>query len=244
MGRTVPRAARFADLVDPATETQTGKLAMGTAEDADRAVAAARAAFPAWSESSREERIALLERVIEAYRARLDDIAEAVRSEIGAPIALCKALQAADRARAASGGAGRRCAISSSRRNHGNSYVRREAIGVAALITPWNWPLNQITAKVAPALAAGCTIVLKPSEIAPLDAIIFAEIMHEAGAPPGVFNMMFGDGARRRRARCPRIPTSTWCRSPVRRVPVWKSPSAPRPRSSAWRRNSAASRRC
>ena len=183
----------FADLIDPATETQTGKLAMGTTEDADRAVAAARAAFPAWSESSREERIALLERVIEAYRARLDDLADAVRSEIGAPIALCRALQAPI------GLAQLQAAVKTLRdfefeTDHGNSYVRREAIGVAALITPWNWPLNQITAKVAPALAAGCTIVLKPSEIAPLDALIFAEIMHEAGAPPGVFNMLFGDG--------------------------------------------------
>jgi aldehyde dehydrogenase (NAD+) len=181
------------DIVDPATEALTGKLAMGTAEDADRAVAAARAAFPAWSASNREERIALLERVIECYRGRLDDIAEAVRSEIGAPITLCKNLQAPI------GLAQLQAALETLRHfafetSHGKSYVRREAIGVAALITPWNWPLNQITAKVAPALAAGCTVVLKPSEIAPLDAIIFAEIMHEAGAPAGVFNMIFGEG--------------------------------------------------
>jgi aldehyde dehydrogenase (NAD+) len=181
------------DIVDPATEALTGKLAMGTTVDADHAVAAARAAFPAWSASSREERIALLERVIECYRARLDDIAEAVRSEIGAPITLCKNLQAPI------GLAQLQAALETLRHfefetSHGKSYVRREAIGVAALITPWNWPLNQITAKVAPALAAGCTVVLKPSEIAPLDAIIFAEIMHEAGAPAGVFNMIFGEG--------------------------------------------------
>ncbi|CAE6819108.1 3-succinoylsemialdehyde-pyridine dehydrogenase [Paraburkholderia domus] len=181
------------DMVDPATEMLTGKLAMGTAEDADRAVAAARAAFPAWSESSREERIALLERIIERYRARIDDIAEAVCTEIGAPITLSKNLQAAI------GLAQLQAALETLRTfkfesSHGKSYVRREAVGVAALITPWNWPLNQIAAKVAPALAAGCTIVLKPSEIAALDAIVFAEIMHEAGTPAGVFNMIYGEG--------------------------------------------------
>ncbi|MFM0243707.1 aldehyde dehydrogenase family protein [Paraburkholderia sediminicola] len=181
------------DMVDPVTETLTGKLAMGTVEDADRAVAAARAAFPAWSESSREERIALLERIIERYRARIDDIAEAVRTEIGAPITLCKNLQAPI------GLAQLQAALETLRTfefesKHGKSYVRREAVGVAALITPWNWPLNQIAAKVAPALAAGCTIVLKPSEISPLDAIVFAEIMHEAGTPAGVFNMIYGEG--------------------------------------------------
>ena len=181
------------DIVDPATEALTGKLAMGTAQDADRAVAAARAAFPAWSASSREERVALLERIIERYRARLDDLADAVRTEIGAPVALCKHLQAPI------GLAQLQAALETLRSfefetRHGNSYVRREAIGVAALITPWNWPLNQITAKVAPALAAGCTVVLKPSEVAPLDAMVFAQIMHEAGVPPGVFNMIFGEG--------------------------------------------------
>ncbi|HEY1607703.1 MAG TPA: aldehyde dehydrogenase family protein [Paraburkholderia sp.] len=184
----------FADIVDPATEALTGKLSMGTAADVDRAVDAARAAFPAWSQSTREERIALLERVIELYQSRLGEIAEAVCSEIGAPIALCKGLQAPI------GLAQFQAALNTLRHfefetSHGKSYVRREAVGVAALITPWNWPLNQITAKVAPALAAGCTIVLKPSEIAPLDAMIFAEIMHEAGTPAGVFNMIYGEGA-------------------------------------------------
>ncbi|CAG4889742.1 aldehyde dehydrogenase family protein [Paraburkholderia saeva] len=181
------------DIVNPATEALTGRLTLGTAEDADRAIAAARAAFASWSESSRETRIALLERIIERYRARLDDIAEAVCIEIGAPITLCKNLQAAI------GLAHLEASLETLRHfefetQHGKSYVRREAIGVAALITPWNWPLNQIVAKVAPALAAGCTVVLKPSEIAPLDAVIFAEIMHEAGTPPGVFNMIFGEG--------------------------------------------------
>ncbi|WP_322033739.1 aldehyde dehydrogenase family protein [Paraburkholderia sp. J76] len=185
-------AAAF-EIVDPATEACIGTLAMGSEADADRAIAAARAAFPAWSETSRETRIALLERIAAIYQRRLPEIAEAVRQEIGAPVSLCNALQAPI------GLAQLRATIEVLRdfafeTTHGKSYVRREAIGVAALITPWNWPLNQITAKVAPALAAGCTVVLKPSEIAPLDAMIFAEIVHEAGAPAGVFNMVFGEG--------------------------------------------------
>jgi aldehyde dehydrogenase (NAD+) len=181
------------NLIDPASEEPIGKLAMGTAADVDRAVAAARAAFPMWSETSREERIALLERVIEQYRARMEDLAVAVRQEIGAPVSLCKGLQVPI------GLAQLQASLETLRHfefetTHGKSYVRREAVGVAALITPWNWPLNQITAKVAPALAAGCTVVLKPSEISPLDAYLFAEIMHDAGTPAGVFNMICGDG--------------------------------------------------
>ncbi|WP_321962714.1 aldehyde dehydrogenase family protein [Paraburkholderia sp. J7] len=185
-------AASF-DIVDPATEERIGTLAMGSAHDADSAIAAARTAFPTWSETRRETRIALLERVATIYQRRLPEIADAVRQEIGAPISLCNALQAPI------GLAQLRAAIDTLRdfpfeTTHGKSYVCREAIGVAALITPWNWPLNQIMAKVAPALAAGCTVVLKPSEIAPLDAMIFAEIMHEAATPRGVFNMVFGEG--------------------------------------------------
>ncbi|MFP6560379.1 aldehyde dehydrogenase family protein [Paraburkholderia sp. B3] len=187
-----PGATAF-DVVDPATEELTGKLAMGTGADADRAVAAARAAFPRWSESGLDTRLALLGRIAAIYERRMPEIAEAVRKEIGAPLALCSALQAPI------GLAQVRAAIATAQHfefetTHGKSYVRREPIGVAALITPWNWPLNQIAAKVAPALAAGCTVVLKPSEIAPLDAMIFAEIMHEAGTPAGVFNMVFGEG--------------------------------------------------
>ena len=185
--------ATQADIIDPATEAVAGTLAMGTAADVDRAVAAARAAFPAWSVSTRETRIALLERIIAAYQARMADLAQAVRQEIGAPITLATNLQAAI-------GLGQLQATLQALREfafespRGKSVVLREAIGVAALITPWNWPLNQIAAKVAPALAAGCTVVLKPSEIAPLDAQIFAEIMDAAGTPPGVFNMLYGEG--------------------------------------------------
>ncbi|MBB3012772.1 aldehyde dehydrogenase family protein [Cupriavidus alkaliphilus] len=187
------RGATHADIIDPATEAVAGRLAMGTAADVDRAVAAAREAFPAWSVSTRETRIALLERIIAAYQARMADLAQAVRQEIGAPITLATSLQAAI-------GLGQLQATLQALRDfafespRGKSLVLREAIGVAALITPWNWPLNQIAAKVAPALAAGCTVVLKPSEIAPLDAQIFAEIMDAAGTPPGVFNMLYGEG--------------------------------------------------
>lgn len=185
--------ATQADIIDPATEAVAGRLAMGTAADVDRAVSAAREAFPAWSVSTRETRIALLERIIAAYQARVADLAQAVRQEIGAPITLATNLQAAIGLAQlqATLQALRDFAFESPR---GKSQVLREAIGVAALITPWNWPLNQIAAKVAPALAAGCTVVLKPSEIAPLDAQIFAEIMDAAGTPPGVFNMIFGEG--------------------------------------------------
>ena len=185
--------ATQADIIDPATEAVAGRLAMGTAADVDRAVAAAREAFPAWSRSTRESRIALLERIITAYQARMPDLARAVRQEIGAPITLATNLQAAI-------GLGQLQATLQALRDfafespRGKSLVLREAIGVAALITPWNWPLNQIAAKVAPALAAGCTVVLKPSEIAPLDAQIFAEIMDAAGTPPGVFNLLYGEG--------------------------------------------------
>ncbi|BFG72538.1 aldehyde dehydrogenase family protein [Paraburkholderia terrae] len=184
---------KLMEIVSPSLETTIGQLTLGSAHDADHAVAAARAAFPAWSESSRETRIELLERIAACYRERLGDIAHAVCEEIGAPISLCKTLQAPI------GLAHLQATIDTLRHfefesTRGKSVVRREAIGVAALITPWNWPLNQIVAKVAPALAAGCTVVLKPSELAPLDAMIFAEIMHDAGTPAGVFNMIFGEG--------------------------------------------------
>ncbi|OUL92183.1 aldehyde dehydrogenase family protein [Paraburkholderia hospita] len=194
-GRWVEPAegGKLMEIVSPSLEATIGQLTLGSPHDADHAVAAARAAFPAWSESSRETRIELLERIAACYRERLGELAQAVCEEIGAPISLCKTLQAPI------GLAHLQATIDTLRHfefesTHGKSVVRREAIGVAALITPWNWPLNQIVAKVAPALAAGCTVVLKPSELAPLDAMIFAEIMHDAGTPAGVFNMIFGEG--------------------------------------------------
>ncbi len=194
-GAWVPPSAgaSVADIVNPATEHVIGQLSLGTAGDADRAVAAARRAFPAWSQTSREERIALLERVMALYKARLPELAEAVRVEMGAPVTVCNAAQAPI------GLAFMQSTVDALRTFefetiHGRNLVRREPIGVAALVTAWNWPLALIAVKVSSAIAAGCTVVLKPSEIAPLDARLFAEIMHEAGTPAGVFNMVFGLG--------------------------------------------------
>ncbi len=185
--------ATVMDIVNPATEEVVGRLSLGSTEDANRAVAAARAAFPSWSQSSREDRIALLERIMGLYKARLADLGEAVRIEMGAPVSVCNTIQAPV------GLAYLQSAVDALRKFefetcHGKSYVRHEPIGVAALVTAWNWPLALIAAKVGSAIAAGCTMVLKPSEISPLDARIFAEIMHEAGTPPGVFNMLYGEG--------------------------------------------------
>ncbi len=185
--------ARVVDIVNPATEAVIGRLSMGTEADVDHAVAAACAAAPAWAESTREMRMGVLTRMADLYKARFGEIAQAVCTEMGAPLWLCNELQAAV-------GLGQIQATLAALKDfsfeatRGTTRIVREPVGVAALITPWNWPLNQIAAKVAPALAAGCTMVLKPSEITPLDARIFAEIVHAAGVPPGVFNMIFGEG--------------------------------------------------
>ena len=190
---TQPAAARVVDLINPADETVSGKVAYGSAKDVDAAVAAARAAFPAWSQSSREDRIALLERIAELYRARIGELAEAVTEEMGAPAWLSQSAQApmglnhfVTAAQALK--------TYSFTEDRGTSRVSKEPVGVVGLITPWNWPLHQIGAKVAPALAMGCTMVLKPSEIAPWSAQIFAEILDAAGVPAGVFNMIQGEG--------------------------------------------------
>lgn len=185
--------ASSAEIVNPATEALIGSVALGTEADVDRAVAAARAAFPAWSATSRDERLALLGRLVELYKSRMDDIAMAIHQEIGAPLWLCRShqaplgLQVLHSALAA-------LKEMEFERKLGNTEVVSEPIGVAALITPWNWPAGTLMGKVAYALAAGCTVVLKPSEAAPLDARVIAEIVHEAGFPPGVFNMLYGLG--------------------------------------------------
>ncbi|MGV0819632.1 aldehyde dehydrogenase family protein [Martelella sp. AMO21009] len=188
-----PDGQETLDVINPATEEVVTAIALGQASDVDKAVAAARRAFESFSLTTREERLALLERVLECYRARADDLVEAVMSEMGAPLKLARSAQVPV---GASHISNTRKALEnfefSEERNKG--LIVREPIGVCALITPWNWPLNQIAAKVAPALATGCTVVLKPSEIAPLSAIIFAEIMEEAGVPPGVFNLVNGTG--------------------------------------------------
>ena len=189
-----PVTRKTANVINPATEEVAGRISLGSAEDVDKAVAAAKAAFDDYSATTREERIALLERILEVFATRHDDVATAIMDEMGAPWKLAK------NAQAASGPQHIQAAIDVLRTYEfeetlGTTRVRKEAIGPCALITPWNWPMNQVAVKVAPALAAGCTMVLKPSELAPFDAMIFAEILDEAGVPPGVFNLVNGDGA-------------------------------------------------
>jgi aldehyde dehydrogenase (NAD+) len=170
-----------------------GKILLGTAEDVDAAVQAARQAFESFSQTSREERIALLERILKVFQSHMPRLGQAISDEMGAPMKLAMNAQAGS-------GPGHFASTLAALKDFefeeqlGTTRIRREPVGVCGLITPWNWPMNQIACKVAPALAAGCTIVLKPSEIAPLSAHVFAEIMEEAGVPKGVFNMIDGDG--------------------------------------------------
>ena len=178
---------------NPATEEAVGRIALGSATDVDRAVKAARNAFASWSQTSREDRLAVLGRIVEEYKARFDDLAAAITEEMGAPTFL------AQRAQAPIGLGHLGAAIEALKTfrfedDRGPTRIVKEAIGVCGFITPWNWPMNQIVCKVAPAIATGCTMVLKPSEVAPFSAQIFAEIMHAAGVPAGVFNMVYGDG--------------------------------------------------
>ena len=188
-----PVTPAFLDVIDPSTEEAFTQIAVGSAADVDRAVAAAKAAFPRYSQTSREDRLALLERVLAAYKARYEDVAQTLSREMGAPMSLARSAQAAI-------GVGHLTQMIATLRDYhfdeirGGTLITKEPIGVCGLITPWNWPINQIVCKVAPALAAGCTMVLKPSEIAPLNAIIWAEALHEAGVPKGVFNLVNGDG--------------------------------------------------
>jgi aldehyde dehydrogenase (NAD+) len=187
------QGAALIEVINPATEQSVASVPLGTTADAEKAIAAARAAFPGFSNWSVSDRLALLGRIRDVYERRLDEIAEAISTEMGAPLAMAKSDQAWS-------GLGHIEATMTALKSfsfeeqRGSTLIVHEAIGVAGLITPWNWPMNQIACKVAPALAAGCTVVLKPSEIAPLSGILFAEIMHEAGVPAGVFNLVNGDG--------------------------------------------------
>ena len=181
------------DVINPATEESIAKIAMGNSEDVNKAVAAAKNAFDSFSQTSKEERLALMGKILEVYQSRYDEIAETISSEMGAPLWLSKAAQAAT-------GAGHFATFMEILKNYdfvedkGTTRLRKEPVGVCGLITPWNWPINQIACKVAPALAAGCTMILKPSEVSPLNAILFAEVLDEAGVPAGVFNLVNGDG--------------------------------------------------
>ena len=180
-------------VINPATEQAAGTISMGSAADVDKAVRAARAAFATYSQTSVDERVALLERVIVEYQKRYADMAAAITEEMGAPVLLAQKAQAAMGIGHLQSALGvlKNYAFSELR---GTTLVAKEAIGVCGLITPWNWPVNQIACKVAPALAVGCTMVLKPSEIAPFSAQIWTEILHAAGVPAGVFNLVNGDG--------------------------------------------------
>jgi aldehyde dehydrogenase (NAD+) len=188
-----PLTSETIDVINPATEQVITSVAMGSDQDVDAAVAAARSAFETYSVTSKDERLALFDSIIAVYSRRLEELADIISQEMGAPLSLARAAQAM-------AGLGH---IFTARgvladfefeRPMGGTLLVREPVGVCGMITPWNWPLNQIACKVAPALATGCTMVLKPSEVAPLNAILFAEILAEAGVPAGVFNLVNGDG--------------------------------------------------
>ena len=193
-GRWVdPAEPATLEVINPSNEEVFATISVGSAADVDRAVAAARKAFPAFSTTSRQERLALLKRILEVYQTRAQDLANAISAEMGAPIGF------ALKSQVAAGATHLQTMIETLEtyefeRVQGTTLVSKEPIGVVAMITPWNWPLNQITCKVGPAIAAGCTMVLKPSEIAPVNAMIFAEIMEAAGVPAGVFNLINGEG--------------------------------------------------
>ena len=189
-----PIAPRLIDVIDPSTEEAYTQIAIGTAADVDRAVAVARGALASFGRSTRKERIDLLRAILAEYNKRRNDVGDAISREMGAPLQFAREIQA-----------GRGTAHLERMIEvletypfeymEGTTLIAREPIGVCGLITPWNWPINQIACKVVPAIAAGCTMILKPSEEAPIDAIIWSEIMHAAGTPKGVYNMIQGSGA-------------------------------------------------
>ncbi len=188
-----PSTSSTTEVINPTTEKPVTVIAMGAEADVDAAVTAARNAFPAFAATTPQERAELLRAIGAGIRAREPDLAEAITTEMGAPRGLALALQA-PAGRFHFNTAAKIVAGYNFEQQLGTSLIVKEPIGVVAMITPWNWPINQAACKIAPALAAGCTMVLKPSEISPLSAIILTEIMHEAGVPPGVFNLVNGDG--------------------------------------------------
>ncbi len=188
-----PSTTEFMDVINPYTEESIASVALGAAEDVDKAVAAARDAFAVTSAFSKEDKMEILQTLITIYKRRFDDIAEAIRLEMGAPKKLA-------------GGAQTVVGLNHLKTAlrvlesyhfeypHGGYILREEPIGVCGLITPWNWPINQMVSKLAPSIASGCTVILKPSEIAPLSGMLIAEIIHEAGLPAGAFNLVNGTG--------------------------------------------------
>ena len=188
-----PTESKSLDVDNPTTEQVSGKIAIGTAADVDKAVKAARKAFATWSETTREERLDLLGAIAAEYQKRSGDLADAVHEEMGAPPSLAAGPQVMM-------GLGHLMGAIDALKNfsfeeqRGSALIVKEPIGVCGLITPWNWPINQIACKVFPAMATGCTMVLKPSEVAPYSGQIFTEVLDAAGVPAGVYNMVFGDG--------------------------------------------------
>ncbi|MFT4102468.1 MAG: aldehyde dehydrogenase family protein [Burkholderiaceae bacterium] len=188
-----PVAPKTRQVINPATEQPLYEISLGSAADVDKAVKAARTAFESFSQTTREERLALLQKIVEIYKRRAKDLGVSISDEMGAPLPFAEKLQVG-------AGLGHILSTIDALKEYefdesvGSAVVTREPIGVVGMITPWNWPLNQITCKVAPALAAGCTMILKPSEYTPTSALIFAEIMEEAGVPKGVFNLINGLG--------------------------------------------------
>ncbi len=188
-----PVSGGLEDVINPATNEKIASIAVGDAADVDRAVKAARAAFPSFSRTPARERAALLRRIAQLLQDRREEMAQAISREMGAPITMARGPQSGAGPTQFSHYADLLDTYDFSEET-GRSIVMREAIGVCALITPWNWPLHQAALKIAPALAAGCTVILKPSEISPLSGVLLAEIMHEAGVPAGVFNLVNGAG--------------------------------------------------
>ena len=188
-----PSENKQLDVINPANEDVITQIYLGNKKDVDDAVSAAKNAFNNFSVTSREERLEIFEKIIDVYKKRMSDLSKAITSEMGAPVNLANAAQAP-------AGLGHLKKAYNALKEYKFEYemnttlIRKEPVGVCGLITPWNWPINQISCKVAPALAAGCTMVLKPSEVAPLSAIIFTEILDEANVPAGVYNMIHGDG--------------------------------------------------
>lgn len=189
-----PVSTREMDIINPASETSIGKITLGDPEDVNRAVAAAKEAFVTYSQSDKQERLALLEKFLAIYNERFEDMAQAITAEMGAPISMSRDAQT-------DAGAGHLQAFIDAAKAqedrvmlYNGDILVREPIGVCGLITPWNWPMNQVALKVVPALASGCTCVLKPSEFTPVSAALYAEMLHDAGFPAGVFNLVNGDG--------------------------------------------------
>jgi aldehyde dehydrogenase (NAD+) len=196
-----PIDPRELDVIDPASEEAIGKISLGSEADVDLAATAARRAFDGFAQRSLDQRRDLLRRILEVYEEHQDEIAAAISDEMGAPKIFAR------KAQAATGSSNLKATIAALdgfefAHDRGTMRVVREPIGVCGLITPWNWPINQIVCKVAPAIATGCTMVLKPSEIAPLSGYLFARVLDEAGVPPGVFNLVNGDGPTVGQAIC------------------------------------------